>query len=239
VNEGEGIMKTKKIFISVVCLFFVVFSFAYSQSAEQVGDIFKEMSWRCIGPAVMGGRTVDIEAVEDKPWIIYAAVGPSGVWRSVNDGISWEPIFDKESTVSVGDIAVDQNNPDVIWVGTGEATSRNSVTIGDGVYKSTDGGKTWEHMGLKQSRHISRIVIDREDPDTVYVAALGHLWGKNKERGIYKTTDGGKTWNKVLYVNESTGFADLVTRDIPIISTAGGREAAFIRPKMPERVGSG
>ncbi len=203
-------MKTKKIFISVVCLFFVVFSFAYSQSAEQVGDIFKEMSWRCIGPAVMGGRTVDIEAVEDKPWIIYAAVGPSGVWRSVNDGITWEPIFDKESTVSVGDIAVDQNNPDVIWVGTGEATSRNSVTIGDGVYKSTDGGKTWEHMGLKQSRHISRIVIDREDPDTVYVAALGHLWGKNKERGIYKTTDGGKTWNKVLYVNESTGFADLV-----------------------------
>ncbi len=203
-------MNTKKILITVIILFFIVLSSAFSQSAEQVGDIFKGLSWRCIGPAVMGGRTVDIEAVEDKPWIIYAAIGPSGVWKSVNDGITWEPVFHEENTVSVGDIAVNQDNPDVIWVGTGEATSRNSVTIGDGVYRSTDGGKTWEHMGLKETRHISRIVIDREDPDTVYVAAMGHLWGKNEERGIYKTTDGGKTWDKVLYVNESTGFADLV-----------------------------
>jgi len=203
-------MEIKKVLVFIFCLFFIVLSSAFSQSAEQVGDIFKELSWRCIGPAVMGGRTVDIEAVEDKPWIIYAAIGPSGVWKSINNGITWEPVFQEESTVSVGDIAVNQSDPDVIWVGTGEATSRNSVTIGDGVYKSADGGKTWEHMGLKETRHISRIVIDRENPNTVYVAALGHLWGKNKERGIYKTTDGGKTWEKVLYVNENTGFADLV-----------------------------
>jgi len=203
-------MEIKKVLVFIFCLFFIVLSSAFSQSAEQVGDIFKELSWRCIGPAVMGGRTVDIEAVEDKPWIIYAAIGPSGVWKSINNGITWEPVFQEESTVSVGDIAVNQADPDVIWVGTGEATSRNSVTIGDGVYKSTDGGKTWEHMGLKETRHISRIVIDRENPNTVYVAALGHLWGKNKERGIFKTTDGGKTWEKVLYVNENTGFADLV-----------------------------
>lgn len=203
-------MEIKKVLVFIFCLYFIVLSSAFSQSAEQVGDIFKELSWRCIGPAVMGGRTVDIEAVEDKPWIIYAAIGPSGVWKSINNGITWEPVFQEESTVSVGDIAVNQSDPDVIWVGTGEATSRNSVTIGDGVYKSADGGKTWEHMGLKETRHISRIVIDRENPNTVYVAALGHLWGKNKERGIYKTTDGGKTWEKVLYVNENTGFADLV-----------------------------
>jgi len=203
-------MEIKKVLVFIFYLYFIVLSSAFSQSAEQVGDIFKELSWRCIGPAVMGGRTVDIEAVEDKPWIIYAAIGPSGVWKSINDGITWEPVFQEESTVSVGDIAVNQSDPDVIWVGTGEATSRNSVTIGDGVYKSTDGGKTWEHMGLKETRHISRIVIDRENPNTVYVAAMGHLWGKNKERGIYKTTDGGKTWEKVLYVNENTGFADLV-----------------------------
>ncbi|MFW6140881.1 MAG: VPS10 domain-containing protein [Acidobacteriota bacterium] len=203
-------MKIKKVFAFILSLLFFTFSLSMAQSAEEVGDIFESLSWRNIGPAVMGGRTVDIEAVEDKPWIIYAAIGPSGVWKSTNDGITWEPVFHKESTVSVGDIAVDQRNPDVIWVGTGEATSRNSVTIGDGIYKSTDGGKTWEHLGLEETRHISRIIIDRKNPDTVYVSALGHLWGKNKERGIYKTTDGGKNWKKILYVNENTGMADLV-----------------------------
>ncbi len=203
-------MRIKKLFKSMLFLFFIVYSLVHAQSAEKVGDIFENLSWRSIGPAVMGGRTVDIEVVEDEPWIIYAAIGPSGVWKTENNGITWEPVFHKENTVSVGDIAVSQINPDVIWVGTGEATSRNSVTIGDGVYKSTDGGKTWENMGLKDTRHISRIVIDKNNPETVYVAALGHLWGKNEERGLYKTTDGGENWEKVLYVNESTGIADLV-----------------------------
>jgi len=203
-------MKIKKIFTFILSLLFITFSLSLAQSAEEVGDIFKELTWRNIGPAVMGGRTVDIEAVEDKPWIIYAAIGPSGVWKSINNGITWEPVFHKQNTVSVGDIAIDQTNPDTIWVGTGEATSRNSVTIGDGVYKSADGGKNWEHLGLEETRHISRIVIDLNNPDTVYVAALGHLWGKNKERGVYRTSDGGKTWEKILYVNENTGMADLV-----------------------------
>jgi len=203
-------MEIHKRFLGIFFMIFIVLSSAHAQNADEIKDIFENLSWRSIGPAVMGGRTVDIEAVEEKPWIIYAAIGPSGVWKSTNDGITWKPVFHKENTVSVGDIAVDQTNPEVIWVGTGEATSRNSVTIGDGVYRSTDGGKTWEHLGLLETRHISRIVIDQTHPDTVYVAALGHLWGKNKERGIYKTTNSGKTWNKVLYVNENTGFADLV-----------------------------
>ncbi|NQT79419.1 MAG: hypothetical protein HQ555_03370 [Candidatus Aminicenantes bacterium] len=179
------------------------------QSAEQIGKLYEKLKWRSIGPAVMGGRTVDIDVVEKEPWIIYAAIGPSGVWKSVNNGITWKPVFFKENTVSVGDIAIAQSHPDIVWVGTGEATSRNSVTIGDGVYKSTNGGKNWENMGLKDTRHISRIVINPGDPNIVYVAAMGHLWGPNKERGIYKTINGGKTWKKVLYINENTGFADL------------------------------
>ncbi len=182
---------------------------AYSQSADKIGKLYEKLTWRTIGPAIMGGRTVDIEAVESAPWTIYAAVGPSGVWKSSNNGITWDPVFWKEATVSVGDLAVSQANPNIVWVGTGEATCRNSVTIGDGVYKSTDAGKTWTNMGLKDTRHISRIIINRGDPNIVYVAAMGHLWGPNPDRGIYKTIDGGTTWSKVLYVDANTGFADL------------------------------
>ena len=184
-------------------------SLAGGQSAEKVGSLFEKMSWRGIGPAVMGGRTVDIEAVEKKPWTIYAAIGPSGVWKSENAGVTWSPVFFKEATVSVGDVTIAQSHPDIVWVGTGESTCRNSVTIGDGVYKTTDGGKTWTNMGLKETRHISRIIINPGDPNIVFVAAMGHLWGPNADRGIFKTVDGGKTWKKTLYVDENTGCADL------------------------------
>lgn len=193
--------------VLVLCLFLPIF--LQAQSADKVEKLFQKLSWRAIGPAVMGGRTVDIDAVEKKPWIIYAAIGPSGVWKSENAGVTWSPVFAHEATVSVGDVTIAQSHPDIVWVGTGEATCRNSVTIGDGVYKSTDGGKTWQNMGLKETRHISRIVINPGDPNIVYVAAMGHLWGPNEERGIYKTIDGGKTWKKILYVNADTGFADL------------------------------
>jgi photosystem II stability/assembly factor-like uncharacterized protein len=182
---------------------------ADGQNAEKVASLFEKMSWRGIGPAVMGGRTVDIEAVENKPWTIYAAIGPSGVWKSENAGVTWSPFFFKEATVSVGDVTIAKSRPEIVWVGTGESTCRNSVTIGDGVYKTTDGGKTWTNMGLKETRHISRIIINPGDPNIVYVAAMGHLWGPNADRGVFKTTDGGKTWKKVLYVDENTGCADL------------------------------
>ena len=181
-----------------------------AQSAEQISQLYEDLKWRSIGPAVMGGRTVDIDVVEKQPWIIYAAIGPSGVWKSENNGITWNPVFYKENSVSVGDITVAQSHPDIVWVGTGEATCRNSVTIGDGVYKSMDAGKTWKNMGLENTRHISRIVINPGDPNILYVAAMGHLWGPNKERGIYKTIDGGQTWINTLYVDENTGFADLI-----------------------------
>ncbi len=196
--------------ITATLLFFCGLSFSASaQSANEISQLYEELKWRSIGPAVMGGRTVDIDVVEKQPWIIYAAIGPSGVWKTENNGITWTPVFHEESSVSVGDVTVAQSHPDVVWVGTGESTCRNSVTIGDGVYKSTDGGKIWENMGLNDTRHISRIVINPGDPNIVYVAAMGHLWGPNEERGIYKTIDGGKTWIKALYVDENTGFSDL------------------------------
>ena len=195
--------------IAILLLFCGFSVHAGAQSADRVSQLYGDLKWRSIGPAVMGGRTVDIDVVEKQPWIIYAAIGPSGVWKTENNGITWMPVFHKESSVSVGDVTVAQSHPDIVWVGTGEATCRNSVTIGDGVYKSIDSGKTWENMGLENTRHISRVVINPGDPHIVYVAAMGHLWGPNKERGIYKTIDGGKTWTKILYVDENTGFADL------------------------------
>jgi photosystem II stability/assembly factor-like uncharacterized protein len=198
-------------FMLLALVFFLApFStFLKGQTADKVVSLYEKFAWRTIGPAVMGGRTVDIDVVEKQPWIILAAIGPSGVWRSDNNGVNWYPVFYKENTVSGGDIAISQSNPDIIWVGTGEATCRNSVTIGDGIYKSVDGGKTWQNMGLKDTRHISRIIVNPGDPNIVFVAAMGHLWGPNEERGVYKTIDGGKTWKKVLYINKDTGFADL------------------------------
>jgi photosystem II stability/assembly factor-like uncharacterized protein len=210
IEKGGDMLKGRlSIILTLVWLFFALVLTSLAQSADEIGNLYEKLEWRSVGPAVMGGRTVDIDVVEKAPWIIYAAIGPSGVWKSVNNGISWRPVFDMENTVSVGDIAIAQSHPDIIWVGTGEATCRNSVTIGDGVYKSTDAGKTWTNMGLAETRHIGRIVVNPGDPNIVFVAAMGHLWGPNKERGIYKTIDGGKTWRKVLYVDENTGFADL------------------------------
>ncbi len=180
-----------------------------AQSASRIGGLYEKFAWRAVGPALMGGRTVDFAVVEGDPSTIYAAVGPSGVWKSDNNGITWTPVFHKEATVSVGDVAVAPSAPDIVWVGTGEATNRNSVTIGDGVYKSVDAGKTWTNMGLRESRHISRIVINRGDPNIVLVAAMGHLWGPHPERGVFRTTDGGETWTKTLYINDNTGIADI------------------------------
>ncbi len=171
--------------------------------------VIKQLKIRNIGPANMGGRTVDFAVPDSNVSVIYAAVGPSGLWKSEDAGLNWAPSFHKEATVAVGAVAVSASHPDIVWVGTGEATARNSVAPGDGVYKSEDAGRTWKNMGLAETRFISRIVIDPADPDIVHVAAQGHLWGPNEERGVYRTIDGGKTWKKVLYVNPETGACDL------------------------------
>ncbi|HEY8020210.1 MAG TPA: hypothetical protein VIH93_03860, partial [Thermoanaerobaculia bacterium] len=164
---------------------------------------------RSIGPAAMSGRVTAVEGVESAPDTVYVGAASGGVWKTVDGGLTWEPIFDDQAVASIGAIAVFQKNPDVVWVGTGEGNPRNSASVGDGVYRSGDGGRTWTHLGLDATERISRIVLDPDDPDVAYVAALGREWGENAERGVFKTTDGGRTWKKVLYVDERTGAADL------------------------------
>jgi photosystem II stability/assembly factor-like uncharacterized protein len=170
----------------------------------------KGLKPRAIGPAGMSGRITAIDAVISNPDIIFAGAASGGVWRSTSGGVTWEPVFDKESTLSIGAIAIQQDNPSVVWVGTGEGNPRNSLNGGDGIYKSLDGGNTWKKMGLEKTRHIHRIIIDPKNPNTVYVAAIGSPWGEHPERGVYKTTDGGQTWERILFVDEKTGCAELV-----------------------------
>src|SRR5262247_2649741 len=172
--------------------------------------LLKRFVFRSIGPASMGGRIDDITAVEQNPYIIYVGFATNGVWKSTNNGTTFQPIFDTYGTHSIGDIAIAPSDPNIVWVGTGEPNNRQSSSYGDGIYKSTDAGKTFTKMGLEDSQTIARIVIDPKDPNVVYVAVLGHLFGPNKERGVYKTTDGGKTWNNVKFIDEDTGFTDLV-----------------------------
>src|SRR5207253_9004988 len=172
--------------------------------------MLKRFVWRGIGPASMGGRIDDIAAVESNPYIYYVGFATGGVWKTINNGTTFQPIFETYSAASIGDIAIAPSNPDIVWVGTGEANNRQSASFGDGIYKSTDGGKTFTRMGLEDSQTIARIVIDPKDANVVYVAVLGHLFGPNKTRGIYKTTEGGKTWNNVKFIDEDTGFTDLV-----------------------------
>lgn len=170
----------------------------------------KGMKPRAIGPAAMSGRITAVDVVAANPDIMYVGAASGGVWKTVSGGITWESVFDKESTLSVGAIAVQQDNPSVVWVGTGEGNPRNSLNGGDGIYKSMDAGKTWKKMGLEKTRHIHRVIIDPKNSNIVFVAAIGSPWGEHAERGVYKTTDGGATWEKVLFVDNKTGCAELV-----------------------------
>ncbi len=180
----------------------------YAQQLDM--DKLQGMKARSIGPAGMSGRVTAIDAVHSNPDIIYVGTASGGLWKSTSGGIKWEPLFDEQPVASIGALAIVQSNPDVIWVGTGEGNPRNSQNSGNGVYKSLDGGKTWSHLGLDNTRVIHRLIIHPANPDIVYVAVQGSAWGEHPERGIFKTTDGGKSWKKVLYVNEKTGAADMV-----------------------------
>lgn len=169
----------------------------------------KELDWRSIGPAGMGGRITSISVFPQDPTTFFVATASGGLLKTSNGGVTFEHQFDKESTVSIGDVCVAPSSKDIVWIGTGEANPRNSVSYGDGVYKSTDGGKTWTNMGLRDSFQISRVVVHPTNPDIVYVGALGRLYGPNAERGLFKTTDGGKTWAKVHFIDENTGVIDI------------------------------
>ena len=203
-------MKTKTIFYLVISLFFLYFTLDVSaqSSAGLDENTFGEIKARHIGPAAMSGRISAIDAVDKDPRIVFVGAASGGIWKSKNAGTTFSAVFD-DHCQSIGAITIDQKHPDTVWAGTGEIWTRNSVSIGDGIYRSTDGGDKWENRGLKETERIARIIIHPEDPDVVYVAAMGHLWDPNAERGVFVTRDAGATWEKILYVDENTGCSDL------------------------------
>ncbi len=196
---------------STILLFVLTLLFATSSIAQTLNmEKLKGMKPRSIGPAGMSGRITAIDVVVNNPDIMLAGAASGGVWKTINGGVTFEPIFDKESILAIGAVAIQQDNPSVMWVGTGEGNPRNSLNGGYGIYKSLDGGKTWKVMGLEKTRHIHRIIIDPKNPNTIYVGAIGSPWGEHPERGVYKTIDGGQTWTNVLFVDNKTGCGDLV-----------------------------
>lgn len=197
----------------IFCLLFITALPGIIQAQMDDLGIAEAFKWRCIGPANMSGRVSDIEALDSDFTTVLIGSASGGVWKSTNAGITWKPIFDTYGSASIGDVAFYQGNPDIIWVGTGEKNTRNSIAWGDGIYKSTDGGKTFVNMGLRDTHSISKIITHPSNPDIVYAAAGGHLWGYTGDRGLFKTEDGGKTWKKLtngLPDDGKTGAIDLV-----------------------------
>ncbi|MBS1740954.1 MAG: hypothetical protein JST88_10465 [Bacteroidetes bacterium] len=216
----------------------------YIQGQTKINSAtFGAMEARQLGPGTMSGRITAIEGVISDNKTIYTGTAGGGIWKSTNAGASWKPIFDKYCQ-SIGAIAVDQTKPDIVFAGTGESNMRNSVSIGNGLYKSTDGGENWSKLGLDSTEHIAKIVINPKNSDIVYVAAPGPLWSDSKHRGLYKTTDGGITWNKILYINEKSGCADIALdpqnpetlyattwefRRLPYSFNSGGKGSGFYK----------
>lgn len=195
--------------VVVILILCAGFNISIAEEPVKAGShIFGELRARSIGPATMSGRISVVDAVADNPNIFYVGAAAGGVWKTLNGGATFKPVFDKHIQ-SIGAITIDQANPKTIWVGTGECAVRNSVSVGDGIYKSVDGGDNWIFSGLKESERIAKIIIHPKNSDTVYVAAMGHLWNANPERGVYKTLDGGRTWKRILFVDRNTGCADM------------------------------
>jgi photosystem II stability/assembly factor-like uncharacterized protein len=181
-----------------------------AQAGSPAAERVQHLRPRLIGPAVTGGRIHDVEALPGDPSTIYAATASGGLWKSTNLGTTWAPLFDDQPVSTFGDLAISPSNPQVVWAGTGEQNNRQSTSWGNGVYRSVDGGSTWTHLGLEETRHIGRVLVHPEDPDVAYVAALGNLWAPSAERGVFRTGDGGRSWQKVLFVDTLTGVVDLV-----------------------------
>ncbi len=207
----SGLSGVKVSFTALLGLLLLPVSFPAAIAADQetIGKAASGLQMRSIGPALMGGRIADIAVHPDNQRIWYVASASGGVWKTGNAGVTWTPVFDTQASYSIGDVTIDPNNPDVVWVGTGENVSGRHVGWGDGVYKSVDAGKSWTNMGLKKSEHIGKILIDPRDSKVIYVAAEGPLWAADGDRGLYKSTNGGATWALVLEIDENTGVTDI------------------------------
>ncbi len=199
-------LMSRTLLMIMLSVSFFTGGFAAAQTLKE--DSLKGMKWRLVGP-FRGGRVLAVTGVTSQPNVYYFGAVAGGVWKTTNGGLSWLPIFDKESIASIGAIAVAPSDPNVIYVGTGEACIRGDISYGNGVYKSVDAGKSWMHIGLEDTRHIGRVIVDPQNPDIVFVAALGHAYGPNSERGVFRSADGGKTWQKVLYKDDKTGAIDI------------------------------
>lgn len=199
----------KNLFLTILIGLLIVPLFSQEKSTLWADDNFKGIEFRSIGPAFMSGRIADIAIHPNDENIWYVAVGSGGVWKTMNAGVTWTPIFDDQTAYSTGCVTIDSNSPNVVWVGTGENVGGRHVGYGDGIYKSSDGGKTWKNMGLKKSEHISKIIIHPDNSDVIWVAVQGPLWNQGGERGLYKTIDGGKTWKQTLGDKEWTGVTDI------------------------------
>jgi len=193
----------------IIAIAILAFLFFYSE-AQVKNEQFKNLKPRNIGPAGMSGRVTAIDALYSNPDIIFVGGASAGVWKTDNGGATWKPLFDEQPLINIGSLKVQQTNPDVIWVGTGEGNPRNSLNLGEGIFKTLDAGKTWKRMGLEKTRNIHRILIDPNNPNTVYAAAIGNPYGIHSERGVYKTTNGGETWERILYTNDTSGCAELI-----------------------------
>jgi len=202
-------IRSRLLFLFCVIVLLSLLSHIALAATKYDDSLFKGMKWRSIGP-YRGGRVLAVTGVPGDPYTFYFGGVGGGVWRTTDGGLNWKSLFDKEAVSSIGAIAVADSNHNVIYVGTGEACIRGNISYGNGVYKSTDGGKTWTNVGLKDTQHIGAVIISPRNPDVVLVAALGHAYGSNAERGVFRTTDGGKTWEKVLYKDEKTGAIDVV-----------------------------
>ena len=186
----------------------------HAQTAATENEAYMAgMEWRSVGPPNMSGRVTDVEGIAGTK-TFFAAAAAGGIWKTTNNGTTFRPVFDNERVIAMGDLAIAPSNPDVVWAGTGEEDSRNSISAGGGIYKSTDGGLTWELKGLEETETIARIIVHPFDEDIVYVAALGHIWGPNEERGLYRTKDGGDTWELVKHISDKAGFVDLAMHPV-------------------------
>lgn len=192
-------------------VFFTLFIFSSSLFSQRIDNkLLNDLKPRNIGPGGMSGRVTAIAVEPNEPSVFYVGTASGGIWKTTNGGINFNPVFDKEEVVGIGSIAIDPGNPDVVWVGTGEGNPRNSITGGYGLYKSLDAGRSWQLIGLEKTRHIHRIIVHPGNSDIIYVGAIGSPWGPHNERGVYKTTNGGETWEQILFVNEYTGVADMI-----------------------------